>query len=157
MQILLLFHIFSINYLYQYQIQYRRRFNESQHLKENKIVHRLLYKDPISEKYIENIEDIRFFLDQHPIITKYCGEINPEDIYEYIAKGGYESFKKILDKFSPIDVIEEIKKSGLRGRGGAGFSTGQKWLFCHDAPGHPKYLIYLLSDSAFYKGHAIGL
>ncbi len=112
-----------------------------QHLKENKIVHRLLYKDPISGNYIENIENIRFYLDQQPIITKYCGEINPEDIYEYIAKGGYESLKKVLDKFSPIEVIEEIKKSGLRGRGGAGFSTGQKWLFCHDAPGYPKYLI----------------
>ena len=112
-----------------------------QHLLEDKIVERLLYKDPKSGKFIRNMDDIQFYSEQKPIITENCGKINPEDIDEYIIEGGYKSLRKILKHYSPLDVIEEIKKSGLRGRGGAGFLTGQKWLLCHEAPGSPKYLI----------------
>jgi len=112
-----------------------------QHLIENKIVERLLYKNPKTGNFIKNMDDIQFYSKQEPIITQNCGKINPEDINEYITQGGYESLKKVLHDYSPMEVIEEIKNSGLRGRGGAGFSTGQKWFFCHEAPGDPKYLI----------------
>ncbi len=111
------------------------------HLRQNKIINRLLYKDPKSGNYIENMDDIQFYYEQQYIITKNCGKINPEDINEYIAEGGYKSIKKVFNQSTPIEVIKEIKKSGLRGRGGAGFLTGQKWLFCQEASGHPKYLI----------------
>lgn len=111
------------------------------HLLEDKIVERLLYKDPKSGTFIKNMNDIQFYFEQKPIITENCGKINPEDINEYIIEGGYDSLRKTLKHYSPLEVIEEIQKSGLRGRGGAGFLTGQKWLLCHEAPGSPKYLI----------------
>ncbi|MFX1259197.1 MAG: NADH-ubiquinone oxidoreductase-F iron-sulfur binding region domain-containing protein, partial [Promethearchaeota archaeon] len=113
----------------------------SEHLINDKIVQRLLYKDPETNKFIENIKDIRFYNQQVPLITEKCGRINPEDINEYISQGGYKSLKKVLINFTPIKVIEEINKSGLRGRGGAGFSTGMKWMFCHEASGCTKYII----------------
>ncbi|MFW9865959.1 MAG: NADH-ubiquinone oxidoreductase-F iron-sulfur binding region domain-containing protein [Candidatus Thorarchaeota archaeon] len=112
-----------------------------QHLLENKIVERLLYKDPSKEVYVRAMNQIQFYANQSPIITNNCGVIDPENIDEYIEIGGYNSIKQVLEKYSPITVIEEIKKSGLRGRGGAGFLTGQKWQFCHDAQSYPKYLI----------------
>jgi len=112
-----------------------------QHLKRDEIVKELLYKDPKTGKSIKNMEEIQFFHEQYPIITKNCGKINPENIDEYIKEGGYNSIKKVLNGIEPIEVIEEIKKSKLRGRGGAGFSTGEKWDFCRKAQGSPKYLI----------------
>jgi NADH:ubiquinone oxidoreductase subunit F (NADH-binding)/(2Fe-2S) ferredoxin/NAD-dependent dihydropyrimidine dehydrogenase PreA subunit len=111
------------------------------HLKNNEIVEELLYKDPKTGQFIPTLDKIEFYKAQTPIITENCGKINPEDINEYINSGGYESVKKVLETMSPIQVIEEIKDSRLRGRGGAGFTTGQKWLFCHNAKGTPKYLI----------------
>jgi NADH-quinone oxidoreductase subunit F len=74
------------------------------------------------------------------ISLRNCGNIDPESINHYIANGGYEGLAKAL-RMKPQDVIDEIKKSGLRGRGGAGFPTGVKWQFCHDAPGNIKYVI----------------
>ena len=74
------------------------------------------------------------------IALRNCGHIDPEDIKQYIACGGYDGLAKALE-MSPDQVIEEVKKSGLRGRGGAGFPTGQKWEFCRQAPGNEKYLI----------------
>jgi NADH-quinone oxidoreductase subunit F len=111
------------------------------HLKNNEIVEELLYHDPKTGNPIRDKEKIPFYEEQTPIITKNCGIINPQDIEEFISKGGYEAIKKVLTTFSPMEVIEEIKASGLRGRGGAGFPTGQKWLLCHQANGEPKYLI----------------
>lgn len=111
------------------------------HLKNNEIVEELLYKDPKTGKFIPTVDKIQFFMAQMPIITENCGKINPEDIDEYIDTGGYKSIEKVLKNMSPIQVIEEIKNSGLRGRGGAGFNTGKKWLFCHNAKSNPKYLI----------------
>jgi len=111
------------------------------HLKGDGIVERLLYKDPRDGKIIKDMNKIQFFKQQYSIITKNCGKINPEDINEYINKNGYNSIKRVLERFSPIEVIEEIKKSGLRGRGGAGFPTGQKWMFCREVANNPKYLI----------------
>jgi NADH-quinone oxidoreductase subunit F len=77
---------------------------------------------------------------QKRIVLRNCGNIDPSDIKQYFATGGYEGLRKALG-MKPQEVIDEIKKSGLRGRGGAGFSTGLKWQFCHDAPGTQKYII----------------
>ncbi|TFF90854.1 MAG: NADH-quinone oxidoreductase subunit F, partial [Promethearchaeota archaeon] len=111
------------------------------HLINDELVEHLLYKDPKSGKYIKDIDEIQFYYEQKPIIKKHCGHINPEDINDSISVGGYASLKKVLNEYKPKEVIEEIKKSRLRGRGGAGFPTGTKWQFCYNAEGSPKYLI----------------
>jgi len=82
----------------------------------------------------------QFFSNQMRIVLSNCGEIDPENIDDYIAQGGYSALKKILDA-GPEKVVEEIKKSGLRGRGGAGFPTGLKWEFCKNAEGSVKYVV----------------
>lgn len=86
-------------------------------------------------------EEIPFFKKQTKIALRNCGYINPEDIKEYIARGGYFSLYKVLNEFSQDKVIEEVKKSKLRGRGGAGFPTGLKWEFTRGAMGEPKYIV----------------
>ena len=111
------------------------------HLRDGNPVERLFYKDPITGEAIPLYKDIKFYSKQDRIILRNCGRLNPERIEDYIAAGGYESLKKVLTEMTPEEVIEEIKRSGLRGRGGAGFSTGTKWGFCHDAPGDQKYMI----------------
>lgn len=78
---------------------------------------------------------------QTRIVLRNCGRINPESIEEYIAIGGYDALKKVLTDMKSQQVIDEIKESGLRGRGGAGFPTGVKWQFAHNSPGNEKYLI----------------
>lgn len=82
-----------------------------------------------------------FHSKQKKILLSDCGTIDPEDIQAYIEVGGYSSIKKILSEMTPEDVISEIKKSGLRGRGGAGFPTGLKWEICRKTPGDVKYII----------------
>jgi NADH-quinone oxidoreductase subunit F len=77
---------------------------------------------------------------QKRIVLRNCGSIDPTDINHYIANDGYDGLRKAL-KMKQLEIIDEIKKSGLRGRGGAGFPTGNKWQFCHDAPGSQKYII----------------
>jgi NADH-quinone oxidoreductase subunit F len=84
--------------------------------------------------------DLPVLKPQKRIVLRNCGNIDPSEISQYFATGGYEGLRKSL-KMTPHQVIDEIKKSGLRGRGGAGFSTGLKWQFCHDAPGTQKYII----------------
>jgi len=111
------------------------------HLRDGKPVERLFYKDPVTGEAIPLYKDIKFYSKQNRIILRNCGRLNPERIEEYIATGGYESLKKVLAEMTPEDVIEEIKRSGLRGRGGAGFSTGTKWEFCYKAAGDQKYMI----------------
>jgi len=112
-----------------------------EHLINNKIVESLLYEDPTSKVRIPKMSDINFYKSQLQAITTInCGEIDPEDIDEYISRGGYQSFKKCLE-MKPDEIIEEIKKSGLRGRGGAGFPTGLKWSFIAKEKNKPKYLI----------------
>ena len=111
------------------------------HLLGNKIVDRLLYKDPVSGQAIERYSDITFFKKQSRLILRNCGHINPAEIDDYIAKDGYKALKKVLFEMTPKQVIDEVKKSGLRGRGGAGFSTGQKWELCYIEPGPKKYMI----------------
>jgi len=89
---------------------------------------------------IPRLFDLPMLKPQVRVALRNCGHINPEDIRHYIANGGYSGLVRALE-VSPESVIEEIKKSGLRGRGGAGFPTGQKWAFCRQAAGTEKYLI----------------
>ncbi len=86
-------------------------------------------------------EDASFLSKQHRILLKNCGHIDPEDIESYMAVGGYEGIRKALTTMTPDEVIEEIKLSGLRGRGGAGFPTGMKWMFTRQAEGEQKYIV----------------
>ena len=89
---------------------------------------------------IPRLFDLPVLKPQVRISLRNCGNIDPENINHYIANGGYEGLAKAV-AMSPQEVIDEVKKSGLRGRGGAGFSTGVKWQFCHDAPGNTKYMV----------------
>jgi len=111
------------------------------HLRDGKPVERLFFKEFVTRQPIPYYKDIKFYNKQQRIILRNCGRINPERIEDYIAAGGYESLKKVLQTMTPEQVIEEIKKSGLRGRGGAGFSTGLKWEFCHNVKSDQKYMI----------------
>jgi len=86
-------------------------------------------------------EKIPFFGKQVRVSLRNCGFIDPDSIKHYIARGGYKAFFKVLKEMKPEDVIKEIKESGLRGRGGAGFPTGSKWEFCRLNEGSPKYVI----------------
>ncbi|MCR4429328.1 MAG: NADH-quinone oxidoreductase subunit NuoF [Caldiserica bacterium] len=90
---------------------------------------------------IPEYHEIPFFKHQQKLVLRNCGFINPEDIEEYIAVGGYFSLLKVLENMSPEQVIEEVKISGLRGRGGAGFPTHLKWTLARNAPGKKKYII----------------
>ena len=112
-----------------------------EHLLKGQIVSRLLYKDPVTEEQIPTYSEIPFYKKQHRVALRNCGEINPENILESIARGGYEALAKVLFEMTPEQVIDEIKLSGLRGRGGGGFPTGMKWEFCRKSPGDLKYLI----------------
>ena len=85
--------------------------------------------------------DVPFFKGQKKIVLRNCGLINPDDIEEYIAVGGYQALYKVLIDANPEGVIEQIKASKLRGRGGAGYSTGNKWEFLAKAKAEPKYII----------------
>ena len=111
------------------------------HFIEGKPVERLFFKDPISGKAIPLYKDINFYRKQQRIILRNCGHINPEKIEDYIEREGYNALKTVLGKMTPSQVIEEIKKSGLRGRGGAGFPTGMKWEFCQKEQSDIKYMI----------------
>ncbi|MBC7252403.1 MAG: NADH-quinone oxidoreductase subunit NuoF [Actinobacteria bacterium] len=82
-----------------------------------------------------------FLANQHRIVLRNCGRLNPESIDEYIARGGYEAARKALTTMTPEEIIDEVSKSGLRGRGGAGFPTGTKWGFARRAKGDQKYLV----------------
>ncbi len=110
------------------------------HIVENKRVERLLCKD-IDGKLVEKLDELEFYKKQQRIVLKNCGVINPEDIDEYIAFDGYLALEKVLKEMTPDEVIEEVTKSGLRGRGGAGFPTGKKWLFAKQAEGEQKYVV----------------
>jgi NADH-quinone oxidoreductase subunit F len=111
------------------------------HLRDGKPVARLFYKDPITGKAVKYYKDINFYKKQQRLILRNIGHINPERISDYMATGGYDALKKCLFEMTPETVIDEVKKSGLRGRGGAGFSTGTKWQFCRQAKGDQKYMI----------------
>ena len=113
----------------------------SSHLRDGKPVERLFYKDPLTGQAVPYHRDIKFYSMQQRIILRNCGRINPERIEDYITTGGFKSLEKVLKEMTPLQVIDTIKKSGLRGRGGAGFSTGQKWEFCYNSRSDQKYMI----------------
>ena len=102
-------------------------------------VKRLLYNK--EKKSIEEVEEIQFYQKQLRIVLRNCGVINPENINEYIARDGYLALEKALFEMKPEEIVEEIKKSGLRGRGGAGFPTGFKWEAGMKAQGDEKYVV----------------
>jgi NADP-reducing hydrogenase subunit HndC len=109
-------------------------------LVKGRVVERLTYKDPATRKFIHHYSDIPSQRKQMRVALRHCGLINPESIDEYIAVGGYEALSKAFT-MKPEAIIEEIKTSGLRGRGGAGFPTGRKWESARKAEGDIKYVI----------------
>jgi NADH:ubiquinone oxidoreductase subunit F (NADH-binding)/(2Fe-2S) ferredoxin/NAD-dependent dihydropyrimidine dehydrogenase PreA subunit len=110
------------------------------HIIEGKVVERLLCKD-IDGKKVTKLDDLNFYKKQKRIALKNCGVINPEEIDEYIAFDGYRALARVLMEMSQDEVIDIIDKSGLRGRGGAGFPTGKKWRATKDAKGDTKYVV----------------
>ena len=110
------------------------------HIQNGEIVQRLLCKD-IDNKTVQKLDELNFYKKQKRIALKNCGVIDPENIEEYIAFDGYKALEKVLFHMTPDEVIEEISASGLRGRGGAGFPTGRKWLFTKMAEEDQKYVV----------------
>jgi NADH-quinone oxidoreductase subunit F len=105
------------------------------------IIEELLYDDPVTGQKIAHRDDIPFYKKQMRLVLRYNGEIDPMAIGDYIAVGGYQAAAQALTEMTPEQVIDTLKRSGLRGRGGAGFLTGDKWEYCRDAPGDQKYLV----------------
>jgi len=105
------------------------------------VIDRLLYADPATGKKYVHPSEVPFYQRQRRIVFGNNGEISPDNIEDYIALGGYSALAKVLFDKSPQQVIEEVKRSGLRGRGGGGFPAGRKWESCRNAPGEPKYVI----------------
>ncbi|WAM32879.1 NADH-quinone oxidoreductase subunit NuoF [Caldicellulosiruptor morganii] len=112
-----------------------------EHLLKGRIVKRLLYKESLEEGQIKSLNEVKFYKKQMRIALRNCGVINPENIEEYIAYDGYKALAKVLTEMTPEQVIDWVKRSGLRGRGGGGFPTGLKWEFAAKAPGNVKYVV----------------
>jgi NADH:ubiquinone oxidoreductase subunit F (NADH-binding)/(2Fe-2S) ferredoxin len=112
-----------------------------EHLINGNVVTELLYAHPKTGRKLPLYAKIDFYKKQKRVILQNCGKIDPEDIDEYVQRGGYTALAKALSELGSQQVIEEIKLSGLRGRGGAGFSTGTKWQFVRDAQGEKKYVV----------------
>jgi len=106
-----------------------------------KAIERLLYVDPVTTEKITYEPDVPFYKKQTRTIFGANGEIDPTNIEDYIASGGYSALGKVLSQMSPDKIIDEVKKSGLRGRGGGGFPTGRKWQSCREAKADIKYVI----------------
>lgn len=113
-----------------------------EHLLKGRIVKRLLYDETVHEgsDEIKSLNEVKFYEKQMRVALRNCGVINPENIDEYIAFDGYKALGKVLTEMTPQQVIDEIKASGLRGRGGGGFPTGVKWQFTAQAQGDQKFV-----------------
>lgn len=112
-----------------------------EHFIKGRVVKRILYSGNTDEVKVQEFEDIDFFKYQERIALTNSGQINPEDIEEYIGNDGYFALGKVLHEMTPLEVIEEVKNAGLRGRGGAGFPTGLKWQFAYNSQGDQKYVV----------------
>ncbi len=110
------------------------------HIQNGEVVERLLCKD-IDGTKVQKLDELSFYKKQKRIALKNCGVINPEEIDEYIAFDGYKALERVLIEMTPEEVIETIKQSGLRGRGGAGFPTGKKWELTKNSEGTQKYVV----------------
>ncbi len=111
-----------------------------EHLLKGRIVKRLLYAETVEEDNIKSLNEVDFYKKQMRIALRNCGVINPENIDEYIAIDGYQALGKVLTEMKPQEVIDVIKESGLRGRGGGGFPTGMKWQFTYNSQNEQKYV-----------------
>ena len=110
-------------------------------LVKGRAVERLAYKEPATHEAIPHYDAIPFYSKQVRYVMRNCGMINPQSIEEYIAVGGYQALAKVLASMTPEETVEEVKKSGLRGRGGGGFPTGRKWEATRKAAGDVKYVV----------------
>ena len=113
-----------------------------EHLLKGRVVTRLVYKETVQEDgQVTPWDDTDFYRKQKRVALRNCGVIDPEDLDEYIAFDGYKALAKVLTEMTPQQVIDEVTNSGLRGRGGAGFSTGLKWSFAAAQPPGQKYVV----------------
>ena len=141
------------------------------HIANNQVVERLLFEEPaLDHQKVQKHEDMAFYKKQLRIALRNCGHINPEDITEYIANDGYLALAKCLEEMTPQEVIEEMKKSGLRGRGGAGFPTGVKWesasknpavngkklIVCNADEGDPNSVLEAMAIAGYAVGASQG-
>ena len=113
----------------------------SKTLRDGSLVERLLYTDPATGKVVTYDHDVPFYKGQMRQVFSDNGRIDPTEIRDYIGRGGYSALSKALFSMTPEQVIEEVEKSGLRGRGGAGFPSGRKWRFTRSSPGEVKYIV----------------
>lgn len=111
------------------------------HVKNNKLVERLAFRENSESKPIPALTDINFFKRQTKVVLRNCGEIDPLSIFEYIGNSGYMGLAKAITQMSPEEVIKEVERSGLRGRGGAGFPTWMKWNMAQRNPSSKKYIL----------------
>ncbi len=112
-----------------------------QTLKNNHLINRLAFQDPQTHQPIFYLNQIPFYRKQKKRVLAKCGRIDPTQIEHYLAAGGYQALAKILSRMTPEEIISEVTSAKLRGRGGAGFSTGLKWKFTRAATGSPKYIV----------------
>ncbi len=112
-----------------------------EHLLKGRMVTRLLYEETVQEDTVKSLEQTKFYAKQKRIALRNCGVIDPENIDEYIAHDGYQALEKCLNQLTPDEVISIVKDSGLRGRGGGGFSTGLKWSFAAKNAADQKYVV----------------
>lgn len=111
-----------------------------EHIIHGRPIERLLYKNPKNGEAISNQHNMSFYEKQTRVALKNCGKIDPENIEDYISYDGYQALYKVLTEMTPQEVIDVIKKSGLRGRGGGGFPTGIKWQNTYNTPSKEKYI-----------------
>ena len=121
------------------QVSDAKRIAE-EHLLKGRIIKDLLFKEAIEDGEIKSVNEVEFYAKQTRLALRNCGKINPENIDEYIAHDGYMALAKVLTEMKPEEVISEVKKSGLRGRGGGGFTTGLKWEFTYKSKSDKKYV-----------------